>query len=153
MPGAHAVDRRSAKKRPEPPRGARVVDDLEPGAVLAELTIFGAPRTKKNHSRIVGTKTGRPFLIPSVQFVAYEQNALWQLKTWRQPALSGKFACCALFFCDRDAGDLLNYEQGLADILQRAFVIVDDRMIRSWDGSDMLVDRENPRVELVLRVR
>ena len=47
-------------------------------------------------------------------------------------------------------GDLSNYYEGPQDALERAGVIEDDRLIRSHDGSRILQDKENPRVDIIL---
>ncbi|HXT04911.1 MAG TPA: hypothetical protein VN760_12070 [Casimicrobiaceae bacterium] len=59
--------------------------------------------------------------------------------------------CAAQFFRDRNAGDAVGYYQGLADLLQLAGILEDDVSIVQWDGTRLLKDAENPRVELVLQ--
>lgn len=54
----------------------------------------------------------------------------------------------ALFFADADRGDLINYEEALADFLEDAGVLEDDCLALNWDGSRLLVDRDSPRIEL-----
>lgn len=56
----------------------------------------------------------------------------------------------AVFYRERAAGDLLGYEQGLADLLEQRKVIVNDRQLVCWDGSKLDKDKERPRVELML---
>lgn len=58
--------------------------------------------------------------------------------------------CRALFYRDARRGDLLGYQQGLADLLQEWEVITNDRLIVGWDGSRMLTDRDRPRVDVEL---
>ena len=52
----------------------------------------------------------------------------------------------------RDAlrGDLLGYLDGIADALQEAGVVEDDKWILGWDGSRLDKDAAAPRVELVI---
>lgn len=54
----------------------------------------------------------------------------------------------ASFFRERSVGDLVNYLQALADALQEAGVVADDRLIASWDGSRLHKDSARPRIEL-----
>lgn len=74
----------------------------------------------------------------------------------------------AIFYRERLAGDLLGYEQALADWLQAprfsktsrdkwgrpkqsrdgAGIITDDALIESWDGSRLAKDADYPRIEL-----
>jgi hypothetical protein len=56
----------------------------------------------------------------------------------------------ALVYRDADRGDLVGYLQAISDLLQAGGVIQDDRLIYSYDGSRLLLDRQRPRVELVL---
>lgn len=58
--------------------------------------------------------------------------------------------CAAKFYRDAERGDLVGFMQGLADLLQHGGVVADDKWITSWDGSQLLKDARNPRVELVL---
>lgn len=114
------------------------------------LTIIGAPRTKKCHSQIVRVG-GRVRLIPSKQYLAYRDDALWQLKAaWRREPIDLKVNCAAVFHRDRATGDLVNYLQALADILEDAGVIVNDRQIVTFDGSRLAKDAARPRVEVLL---
>ena len=50
----------------------------------------------------------------------------------RTPRMTGPVRVSATFYRDRNAGDLVGYMQALADALQKAGVLVDDRQIVSW---------------------
>lgn len=113
------------------------------------LILEGAPRTKKNSPDIIRVR-GRRMVIPSSAFRAYEEACLWQLRSWRRPPIDGWVGCAAIFYRDRDVGDLNNFTSALADILEKAGVLVNDRLIRSWDGSRLEKDAARPRVELLL---
>ena len=56
----------------------------------------------------------------------------------------------ATFYRDRRVGDLNNYMAALADALEEAGVLENDRLIQSWDRTRLAIDRENPRVELTV---
>lgn len=118
--------------------------------VPVRIVLEGAPRTKKNSSRIV--RMGRRArLLPSAAFRAYQEACLWQLRDWSaRPPIDGWVGCAAIFYRDRDVGDLNNYTAALADILEKAGVLVNDRLIRSWDGSRVDKDPARPRVEVLL---
>ena len=60
------------------------------------------------------------------------------------------YNCAALFYRDADRGDAIGYLTGLADVLEYLGVVSNDRLLARWDGSEMLVDRKNPRVEITL---
>lgn len=90
-------------------------------------------------------------MLPSAAYARFQKEALWYLRLhWRREAIDGLVAVCATFYRDRDVGDLDNYEKALGDVLQRGCVLTNDRNIRSWDGTRALVDRAQPRVEVLL---
>jgi len=117
-----------------------------------QFIILGAPRTKKNSGRIFHNRaSGAPILLPSAASKEWESKAVWQLMDqWRRKALAGDVGVNAMFYRERDAGDLVNYMQALADALQVAKVIEDDRQIVCWDGTRLNKDAARPRVEVQL---
>lgn len=121
------------------------------------LTVLGAPRTKKNHGRLI--KTGvRHRLLPSKAWTTWSQAArivcaghdLDQI-TRRIPFLKDRpYNVTAIFYRDRDIGDAVGYYQGLADLLEKRAIVSNDKWFVSWDGSRLKKDKENPRVEIIL---
>lgn len=112
------------------------------------LVILGAPRTKKNHSRVIRSRR-RLRIVPSAAHEAWARSAIPQLRSqWQQPPLIGRVAVRALFYRERNVGDLVNYLQALADALEHAGVVQNDRLIVSWDGSRLLKDASSPRIEV-----
>lgn len=117
------------------------------------------PRTKKNHTQIVGSGSRCPVCRkPARQYV-------------RQSAASTKFAFDAakfltnrppapiqgpvhliyrLFMQTRRRVDDLNLYENIDDILVENHILSDDniRIIRCRDGSCVRYDKENPRVEI-----
>jgi hypothetical protein len=124
-------------------------------AVSYHLTIFGAPRTKKNHGSVI-QRGKRRFHIPSAAWTAWVRAArIEAYEQWGTPGcipLGLTVNCRALFYRDADRGDAVGYYQGLADLLETRGVVANDRLIVSWDGSRMLKDTANPRVEVTLEV-
>ena len=117
------------------------------------LVITGPPRTKKNHQRIIRVK-GRPVIMQAKTAEGWEASAVAQLRTQRpisrgfwEPA-TVPVSLRALVYRDRKVGDLGNYLAAVCDALERAGVVENDRLIQSFDGSRLLIDRKNPRVEL-----
>jgi len=96
-----------------------------------KLVVFGSPRTKKNHSRLV--RAGRRLrLVPSAAHETWARSAIPQLRAqWQQPPLIGRVAVRALFYRERNVGDLVNFMQALADALEAAAVVENDRLIVS----------------------
>lgn len=116
-----------------------------------KLIIIGPPRTKKTHQRIFRNKrTGAPMVMPAKTSKAWEASAILQLMQARAFDFEsdGPVSVCALVYRDARRGDLVGYLQAIGDALERSGVIVNDRLIASWDGSRLLVDRERPRVEI-----
>ena len=61
-----------------------------------------------------------------------------------------EYNCEALFYVDNDRADTHGLMQGLADALQDARVITNDRLLRTWNGTDQFLDPRRPRVEVHL---
>lgn len=119
-------------------------------SLLLSLVIEGAPRTKKNHGRI--ERRGRRNVhLPSKAHDAWHDAALPQARVGRcGPALTCEVNCRALFFRDALRGDAVGYYQALADLLEHAGIVENDRLIVSWDGSRMRKDAARPRIEVEL---
>lgn len=120
------------------------------------LTIPGAPRTKKNHGAVV-QKGARRFHIPSAAWTAWCDEACAELVKVKRRAPRGAFPLpdapyniAATFYRDAERGDAIGYYQGLADVLQAAGIVSDDRWLEAWDGSRLALDRRRPRVEVTI---
>lgn len=122
-------------------------------ALPLRLTIPGKPRTKKNSSRITGRGT-HPRLLPSKAWQEWADAVVPQIKAWRErqglQPIAVDVNCAALFYRDALRGDAVGYYQGLADVLEHAGIVINDKWIVSWDGSRLKKDASRPRVELVL---
>ncbi|HUT87684.1 MAG TPA: hypothetical protein VMX15_06340 [Candidatus Heimdallarchaeota archaeon] len=134
-----------------------------------KLTIYGAPRTKKNHGYVAVTtdKLGRKRRThqPSKAWQKWAKTAVIETSTedrdvfgvsWGAIQISVPVNCCAIFYCDRKSrtgkpiSDAVGHYQGLADLLERRGIVADDCWIVSWDGSRVRYDKDNPRVEVEL---
>lgn len=150
--------------------------------VLPTLTIEGAPRTKKTHPQLIPNKKShqcphcrryeRHFIIPSSGNEEWFKYAMQQSTILRTTLLRLGISLPitqyvnirALFYRDRLTGDATGYYQALADFLQAprqhngkttrqgAGIIDDDALIVSWDGSRLLKDAGNPRIEVTITV-
>ncbi len=116
-----------------------------------KLTIPGTPVTKKNSQRIIRLANGRPCIRPSARFEAYQEWAgMFILRECRK-GLSGCYNVkCVYFMPTRRKVDLVNLLEATCDILVHWGVLEDDnsRIVCSHDGSRVLYDKENPRVEI-----
>lgn len=125
------------------------------------MVLLGAPRTKKNHGRRIWRKdrrTGqsRPYHIPSAAHELWHDKASIQARLQAAAARWGKCAervtVRALVYRQADVGDMNGYQQAIGDMLQHAGILVDDKLIRDWDGSRLLKDAERPRIEIEIRI-
>lgn len=110
----------------------------------------GAPRTKKNSQQIFRSRSGKPFVAPSKEFLIYQEKCLWQIKTPQKPISEAVNVKCVYYMPNRRRVDLVNLIEATCDILVKAGVLADDcaAIVASHDGSRVRLDRENPRVEI-----
>lgn len=137
------------------------------------FVIYGPPRTKKNHGKIIhirqkgarpcascGHVKGFPKMMPSDQFTEWQDDALRQMLLIRARLaqrgvnlpIAGLVSIEARIYRETAIGDVNGYQQAIGDMLQAARVIVDDAQIEDWDGTRRLKDRERPRVEIYITV-
>lgn len=140
---------------------------------LPGFVLFGAPRTKKNSSRVVtipkkgarrcalcGHRPGFPKLLPSEAHEDWFDEAMQQApgivselgRRGVELPLVALVNVRALFYRERDTGDACGFYQALGDWLQAAGILQDDRLIESWDGSRRLKDAADPRIEVWIEV-
>lgn len=104
------------------------------------VTLIGRPISKKNSRRMVRGRYGKMFPMVSLAYQKWERDALNQLIVWGQTYgkletydvpvrveyifhMKGKL--------DSD-GD--NMEAGVNDILEKAGILKNDKLIREWSG-------------------
>lgn len=115
------------------------------------ITICGRPITKKNGSRIViNKKTGKPFIIPSKQYIEYEKDAGKQITCKDLEIDYPVNMRCMYFMPTRHKVDLCNLIEATCDILVKYRVVADDNceIVAGHDGSRVLYDKDNPRTEI-----
>ena len=119
---------------------------------MISFTIPLQPISKKNSQQIlINSKTGRPFISPSKAFKQYERAAMRYLPQTPKIAQAVNVKC--LFYMDtRRRVDLTNLLEAIDDILVKYRVIEDDgyNIVQSHDGSRVLFDKFNPRVEIYI---
>lgn len=120
--------------------------------MVKKIVLDGDPRTKKNSQRICVLPNGSRFIKPSAQYEAYEKACLWQLKGKRWQLAGPLNVRCEYYMATRRKVDLCNLLEASCDILVKAGAIVDDNstVVSSHDGSRVLYDKENPRVEITI---
>ena len=118
------------------------------------LCFRGDPRTKKN-SQQIRTNGARRWIAPSSQYEQYEAECLWQIpnnfKIGIDYAVNVK---CVYYMQTRRRVDLCNLLAATCDILVKGGVLLDDnsRIVSAHDGSGVLYDKKNPRVEIYIEV-
>lgn len=140
---------------------------LRPGeSITFELPV--TPRTKKNSRRHVKVR-GRIVPLPSdaycemeAQIAQWAHSSLatsakslvldWNLQASRASALhlAQPLNCAAIFYRDANRGDAVGYYQALADALESAGVLSDDKWVVQWDGSRLAKDAKRTRIEVTL---
>lgn len=122
-----------------------------------KFIIIGSPRTKKNSQQIAkNRRTGSLFIASDPVKKKYQKTAVEQLAVQLAEMkeygawipLDGPVHVRATFYRDKNLGDLVGYMQMIADCLEKGCVVVNDRLIESWDGTRMTKDADNPRTEL-----
>ena len=114
------------------------------------FTIPGNPVTKKNHPQILKTRDGRSFVAPSSQYKAYEEQSGWFVPAKNIDAPVN--VKCLYFMETKRRVDLVNLLESTMDILVKYGCLKDDdsKIVQGHDGSRVLLDRENPRVEITI---
>ncbi len=116
------------------------------------IIIPGRPITKKNSQRIVINRNKRQ-VIQSEHYINYEESSLWYLKKYRHIRFSGPVSLSAHYWMPNRCSwpDLMGLLQATCDILEKSGIIDNDCNVVSLDGSRIMgIDRDNPRVELML---
>lgn len=132
------------------------------------------PRTKKTSNRIVRMgKSGQIRILPSEEFEQFALECMFFRGQLHREIdfplpITGPVAVKALFYRSGDYGDALGYEQALADVLQDEKwskakpgkapkkirdglgIILDDKQIRWWDGTRLLIGE--PRIEVEITI-
>lgn len=120
-----------------------------------KFTIPVAPRTKKNSSQLVTLRDGRQMLLPSKAYKEFEKKVCaWVKSNIQIETISKPVNMSCKFYKDKDyKSDLPGYLQAICDALVKAKVLEDDnhRIISSTDGSEVLLDRNNPRIEIEIK--
>lgn len=143
------------RRRAAPPIRPEVLEQFDDtlGRHCYRFVLPGAPRTKKNHGKVV--KRGkRKFHVPSDQFTEWQAGCLEHVLNNKVLVLGLELPvrCTALFYRDALRGDMSGFHEGLGDVLQHCGIIVDDVLIEDWDGSRRLKDAANPRTVVTLTV-
>ena len=118
-----------------------------------KIVLPGRPATKKNSGRII--KRGKfNMLLPSEAFEKYENECLWRLTRYKKYRFDMPVQMQCVYYLPDKAHypDLVGLMQATADILEKAQILDNDRLVVSWDGTHIapVLDKANPRAEIVI---
>lgn len=130
---------------------------------MAEIkyTIIGDPRTKKNHQMIAGSgrrcpvckKHEKQWIRQGKAHDNFAEAAAWQLR----PRPPRPIECpvnvkCLFYMKTQRVVDSLNLLAAIDDLLVNCEILKDDnsRIVVAHDGSRVLYDPDNPRVEITI---
>lgn len=123
------------------------------------FTIYGTPRTKKNHGRRkYSFRKKRTFNVPSEAYETWAEIAKQSLPLIRQQIADAGFGlpigadlnCGAVFYRHADVGDAVGFYQAVADWMEDVGILTDDVQIRQWEGSRLRQDPALPRIVVTL---
>lgn len=124
-----------------------------------KYTVRGDPRTKKNSQVIAGSgarcprcgKFAKQWIRQGDAYNNYAEAAAWQLRPKPTKPIDRPVCVRYLFWMKtRRRVDLVNLIEAMNDILVARGILADDNagIIVSHDGSRVLYDKNNPRVEI-----
>ena len=121
---------------------------------MLTYTITGNPIVKKNTQKVVRIH-GRPTVVYSSQYRGWLNNALDELEDQAKPDQPVDYPVllvCKFFMQTLRIVDLSALYEGIQDTLVKAEILKDDNfnIIIGHDGSRVLLDRENPRIEVAI---
>lgn len=129
--------------------------------LLANLTILGVPRVKKNNQAVVlaRSKTGKyyPKKVDTKAYKDWHKKAIPQINL-QKPTFEIDFPinlACRFYMDTTGKVDLSALYEGIQDVLVELNVITDDNytIVASHDGSGVEVDRTNPRMEIEITAK
>lgn len=121
---------------------------------MIKFTLPVRPVTKKNNGRIV-MRGNYPILIPSEQYLKFEKESLPYFIHVKNTAgvINYPVNCECIFYMDaRRRVDLSNLLNAVDDAMVKSGLIIDDNrdIIAGHDGSRVLHDKTNPRIEITI---
>jgi Holliday junction resolvase RusA-like endonuclease len=125
---------------------------LRIGEPLPLLTLHGRPSVLKNSKRIFSRGRGkRAIVLPSSKYEAWEENAMATLsRSFKRPLIIDPVCVrYEFFFATRQAEpDVSNLIEGPQDVLQKAGVIKNDRLVMRVIGGKYF--GHDPRTEILI---
>ncbi|MCD6194287.1 MAG: RusA family crossover junction endodeoxyribonuclease [Candidatus Aminicenantes bacterium] len=125
---------------------------------MINLCIFGQTPSKKSSQQIVKIKN-KLRVIPNPKYMKWEKYAVFQLKKQAEKINLKTIdkpvhVRCKIYRRTKRRVDLVNLLQSIHDVLTKAKIIKDDRLIESVDGSRKIIGIEEgkERAEIFINV-
>lgn len=121
---------------------------------MIEINIPVNPRSKKNSQEIVfNKKTGHRMVIQNKRYTEFEKQCKEYLPKLEKPINYPINLQCKFYVCDARKRDIANYLEAIQDVLVKYDILEDDNynIVSSIDGCSMEIDREKPRVEIIIK--
>lgn len=117
-----------------------------------KYTILGQPIVKKNTQRSAWIN-GKPVRYNTVNYKNWERSATFQLRRQAyppEPITTPILLVCKFFMQTKRVVDLSALYEGIQDLLVKEGILADDhaRIVIGHDGSRVLYDKTNPRIEV-----
>ena len=121
---------------------------------MLSYTVSGNPIVKKNTQKVVW-RNGRSIVVYSAQYRAWLNNAMDELALQKRPDEPIDYPVllvCKFFMQTLRVVDLSALYEGIQDTLVKMEILKDDNfnIIIGHDGSRVLLDRKNPRIEVAI---
>lgn len=115
------------------------------------FTIEDRPASKKNGKEMLRIK-GKPKFVENARYQRWERSAIEQLGKFytAEPITEPVRMSLVIYEHPMQRGDLAGIFQGVCDMLQKAGVLKNDRLVRGSGTMDILRDRDRPRIEITL---
>lgn len=120
---------------------------------MIKIVIPTSPRPKKNSQEIVfNKKTGKRMVIQSKKYLEFEKECKKYIPVMEEPINFPINLSCKFYVNDARKRDIVNFVEAVQDILVKYGVLEDDNynIVASVDNCTMEIDRENPRVEILI---
>lgn len=122
--------------------------------VVYEAVIPIEPRSKKNSQQIcINSRTKRPFVKQNEKYVQFEKDCGSFLNDYYDDPINYPVNVeCVFYRSTKIRCDLVNLQEAILDVLVKYGILADDNfnIVATMDGSTVLIDKNNPRIEITI---
>jgi Holliday junction resolvase RusA-like endonuclease len=159
LEGARAAIAAAVPSSPAPQQLALVAPHPLEILLPLRILILSPPRTKKTHGNLIDLgercstcgRGKRSIMVPSSEHRKWFNTVKQSVELQAPPTpITGPVNVAAIFYREKNLGDLVGFMQALADLLEAAKILENDRQIVGWDRTRMSKDAANPRIECTI---